>query len=377
MAQQAGIREGMAQASTEQAADGCGSAAAPYASIIVPVYNVAGYLDAALESACGQTLRDIEIICIDDGSTDGSAALLNVWAARDGRVRAIHQPNGGVSAARNAGLRVARGKVVMFLDADDLLDPQACQVVRDAFGREAPDIVTFGAQCFPEGVASVRLEECLSPRDAVYEGDLNGLLYEENSRPYMWRSAFSRSLLQGEGIAFPEGLPVGEDQVFYFRAYPRSRKTVLLSRKLYRYRVDRGGSAMAAAGADDQARLGDHVRAACLIADEWARNGWFQRFGWQTLGWLLEFVALDLCVQPPQVLVPLKRQFGASLRAALDGRAAGDIPLGRRTCKMLAFMMDDERIQAPGKLALCGFYVERRGLAACVKRALQGVRERG
>ena len=95
-------------------------------SVIVPVYNVENYLDGCLESLVAQTYQDIEIVCVNDGSTDGSREKLRQWAERDGRVRVIHQSNAGVSAARNAGIEAATGEFVCFLDPDDRFLPHAC-----------------------------------------------------------------------------------------------------------------------------------------------------------------------------------------------------------------------------------------------------------
>lgn len=385
----------------------CGSDAAepPFFSIIVPVHNVEGYLDEALESACGQTFANIEILCVDDGSTDGSAAILARWAARDGRIRLFSQANRGVSAARNVGLDAARGEVVMFLDGDDRLDRRACERLRGVFDRERPDIVTFGARCFPDGAASRHLEECLSPRDALYEGFDEDILFKENSRPYMWRSAFSRRLLDAGGVRFPEGLPVGEDQVFYFSAYPRSAKTAFLSDKLYEYRAARGGSAMDAAGGDDLARVRDHVAVVEAIAGEWAEQGWFARYGWQALGWLAEFVALDLHSLPEPDRSELKARAGAALRRAVEGALPGaggreddapdedgedgaggaparlsaalaKLPFRPATRAVLADLMGLEGAAPAGTATLLRFYLERRGIAACARRVLESVKGR-
>ena len=88
-------------------------------SVVVPVYNVAPYLRQCLDSLVGQTLKDIEIICVDDGSTDGSGAILDEYAAKDGRVRVVHQANAGAGAARNVGLDLATGEYLFFCDPDD------------------------------------------------------------------------------------------------------------------------------------------------------------------------------------------------------------------------------------------------------------------
>lgn len=355
---------------------GEGATCAPHVSIIVPVYNVERYLEEALESALAQTLDALEVICVDDGSTDGSAGILRRFAERDERVRVISQANAGVSSARNVALDAARGDIVMFLDGDDRMRPEACSRVASVFEETGCDVATFGAHCFPEGAAPAHLVECLRPRDAVYDGCCDELLFGENSRPYMWRSAFSRELLERGPVRFPKGLSVGEDQVFYFLAYPRSRKTVLISDALYDYRVEREGSAMTEAEGDDAARVAQHVQAASIILREWSAQGWFDRFGWQTLGWLMEFVVLDLVAFPDAQRAPLVGGFGAELADALPHAADGSVaeeglPFGSATLRILRWLTGPADAPAPGKVALYRFYLERRGFAACAKRVLR------
>ena len=97
----------------------------PEISIIIPVYNVEKYLDECLNSAANQTFENIEIICVNDGSTDGSLEILESHASKDKRIRIISQENKGVSSARNEGLDAARGKYIYFMDSDDYMDLNA------------------------------------------------------------------------------------------------------------------------------------------------------------------------------------------------------------------------------------------------------------
>ena len=98
-------------------------------SIISPVYNVESYLDRCVKSILTQSYHDIELILIDDGSTDGSSALCDKWAAEDSRVKVIHKENGGVSSARNVGLELATGEYLTLIDPDDFLAPDTYMVI--------------------------------------------------------------------------------------------------------------------------------------------------------------------------------------------------------------------------------------------------------
>ena len=99
----------------------------PGISLVVPVYNVQEYLPECLDSLLGQSFAAIEIILVDDGSTDASAEICDRYAARDGRIRVVHQQNAGVSRARNVGIRLARGKYLGFVDGDDWVDRDYCK----------------------------------------------------------------------------------------------------------------------------------------------------------------------------------------------------------------------------------------------------------
>ena len=137
----------------------------PDVSVIVPIYNVAGYLEQCLDSLVNQSHKNIEIICIDDGSTDKSGEIIDAYAAKDKRVKAIHQPNAGVSAARNKGLETARGEYISFVDGDDWIETNAYQTILAEIGANRPDMALFrwsGINCFG-GILSTSITFAFCP----------------------------------------------------------------------------------------------------------------------------------------------------------------------------------------------------------------------
>ena len=120
------VAEGLA---AEHLAAGNLVAEAPLVSVVIPVYNVRRYLQQCLESAIAQTYRNLEIIIIDDGSTDGSGSICDQYAERDGRIHVIHSTNRGLASARNLGLENAQGQLISFLDSDDWIEPHAVETL--------------------------------------------------------------------------------------------------------------------------------------------------------------------------------------------------------------------------------------------------------
>ena len=110
-------------------------------SVIIPVYNVEDYLDRCVASVVGQTFQNIEVILVDDGSTDGSAGICDHWSARDSRVKTLHQINQGVSAARNAGLQAASGNWILQVDSDDYIAPDTVERLVSAANETSSDMV--------------------------------------------------------------------------------------------------------------------------------------------------------------------------------------------------------------------------------------------
>lgn len=253
--------------------------ATPKISVIVPIYNVENYLEEALASLRVQTLEDIEIIAVNDGSTDSSREILQRCAELDPRIVIIDKENGGLSSARNAAIDAARSPYVCLLDSDDLYEPDACERIVRAFeeGGERTDVVTFGARCFPEEAADPWVVEHLSPRDISYEG-FTPALFQEMALSFAARTACRTSFLRDNRIRFDENVPFGEDQAFHFAIYPRARKTVLISDKIYLYRIQREGSLMATVASNPERMMAEHIVIMNAIFADWQQAGFLDAY---------------------------------------------------------------------------------------------------
>lgn len=217
----------------------------PLVSVVVPVYRVERFLPACMESLLGQTYENLEILLIDDGSPDGCPALCDDYAAQDGRVRAVHQQNGGLSRARNAGLALAGGDYVYFLDSDDMLRPDALERLVAAAEESGAELVFFNARLIREdgaaherALAHVRKGEYPSPKPGA---EMLGELLQNGEFmtpvPYLF---FRRGFL-GNRRFCPD--IVYEDVLFTFTAFLDAGITAYLPEPLYFYRI-RGNSIM-------------------------------------------------------------------------------------------------------------------------------------
>lgn len=203
-------------------------------SVVIPVYNVASYLRASLDSLVEQTLTDWEAICVDDGSTDGGDAILDGYAVRDGRFVVMHQSNQGVSAARNAGLAAARGEWIVFLDPDDILHPQVLATY-DRMIRTYPD--TDGATIRPVHFPDGKSPDWPASDDSLFASvDLTREVPFEVFDTPVWACAYRRERL---GDLCFRLLTVGEDQLFVLGFLERAAKVVQSDFAGYAYRFRR------------------------------------------------------------------------------------------------------------------------------------------
>lgn len=216
--------------------------AEPLVSVIVPVYNVEAYLEECVDSIIHQTYRNIEIILVDDGSTDRSGAVCEELSSKDSRIRVIHKDNGGLSEARNIGLAYSKGKWVSFIDADDWVSPVFIEALYSAAVSLKCDMaaVPFGVQ-FRDGDSCkvVRLMGELSgPKAMSVQEALTRLFYQDMETGAQWR--ICRREVLGEN-PFPVGLYY-EDLASVYAIVSRSNSVALLNdRNLYAYRIRQDG----------------------------------------------------------------------------------------------------------------------------------------
>ena len=212
----------------------------PLISVIVPAYNAEAFLDQCLESIVAQTYRHLEILVVDDGSTDGTGAMCDRWAERDGRIRVIHQPNGGHSAARNAALDVMTGELVAMVDSDDVLHPEFAAVLLDTMQRTGADIVVGdyipfdnATPAFPDAVGTGTVKH-YSRQEAIL-----AVLYQQGLTHSPWGRLFKASLF--DEVRFPLGI-IYEDLAIIYPLLSRCTLVVGVERPLYGYRWHEGNS---------------------------------------------------------------------------------------------------------------------------------------
>lgn len=223
-------------------------AGGPFISVIVPVYNTSPYLSECLQSIVAQSFKNIEIICVNDGSTDDSLSILRAFAARDGRIKIISQPNRGLSAARNAGLREAKGRYVMFVDSDDSLFSGALRTAFKAAAGNCSDIVIFGYE--PRWVPQNLSEKYAMPENRNFSyKDVTERIFGYWS---VWSKIYNRSFIRRCRLSFPEGL-IFEDVWFHSCSMLQAKRVSLVNDRLYAYRTDNAASITHGARSDARA----------------------------------------------------------------------------------------------------------------------------
>ncbi len=235
-------------------------------SVIIPVYGVEKYLDKCVESVINQTYPELEIILVDDGSPDNCPSMCDNWAHRDDRIKVIHKKNGGLSSARNAGLDIADGEYVFFLDSDDYISEDCLErlfraVLSDKSDVAVCDSVKVSESCEQLKPSAVSDSRCISQEELFScVGKRGDWLYIVS-----WGKLFKAELF--ENIRFPEG-KLNEDEFVFYRVFDKCRSVSLCKDAVYFY-VQREGSIMSAY---TPKRL-DAVEAFMLQSEFFCENG--------------------------------------------------------------------------------------------------------
>lgn len=212
----------------------------PELSIIVPVYKVEKYLPRCIDSILAQTFGDFELILIDDGSPDGCGRICDEYAQKDKRIVVIHQKNMGVSAARNAGLDIARGRYIGFVDSDDWIEPQMYEVMVDAIRENGADMAVCGVRYADEDGKFTRADRL---SEGVYSRD--GLLEDVFAMPNKLGGGCCNKVFDASKIAsvrFKVGMTIAEDALYLFDCFMRIDGAVKIGDALYNV-YERCGSA--------------------------------------------------------------------------------------------------------------------------------------
>ena len=200
-------------------------------SLIIPIYNASSYLAFSLESLLSQPFQDFELILVDDGSTDASPSICDEYAAKDERIRVLHEPHSGVANSRQVGLEAAKGMYILYVDADDQVDPcMIADMYQVAVDQEADMVLCDYRELTHEGEVYRKQEPTALDGVAVLEDILDGKLYGA-----LWNKMMRREWLLQTKAAFPQRLTMREDLVFLSQCLPYASKIAYIPKAYYGY----------------------------------------------------------------------------------------------------------------------------------------------
>lgn len=263
----------------------------PLVSVIIPVYNAQKCLPACMDSVLGQDFRDLEVILVNDGSRDNSLRLCERYAALDARVTVIDQKNGGPGAARNAGLRVAKGQYLQFVDSDDALLPGATGALVKAIEGHDLAIAHFQLQLGKEITDRGLIKQPLSLERRPF---LDTLIKWPGSYFYsaLWNKLYSRELVERQGLRFEETVIWGEDCLFNMYYYHHVQRVNFLPMPVYRYRRKVSGLSW---GSVFQLHKGIRIKHMIYSALKslYQTSGLYEKYYWQVQKYILNVTLND------------------------------------------------------------------------------------
>lgn len=216
-------------------------------SVIIPVYNVENYLKKCLDSVLNQTLKDIEIICIDDGSTDSSPDILKDYSNKDPRIKVITKENGGQASARNLGIKEAQGEYISFIDSDDFIEPEMLEKLYTKAKDNNLDMAMCKIATYDNQTGEIKDNVWYYMLGVFREFEKDIFSHKDtmeftcNIAVTPYNKIYKTSLLKDNNVLFPQGL-IFEDEKFFFDTYLRAKRVSIVDEFLYYYRTNRKGS---------------------------------------------------------------------------------------------------------------------------------------
>jgi len=237
----------------------------PNISIIVPIYNTKKYLGKCLDSIMSQTMSNIEVILIDDGSSDGCEIVCDEYSHKDIRFKVVHQKNQGLSAARNNGIEIAKGNYVLFVDSDDYIKRDLCEKAYNfAIDNKADLIRFFYEEDTKKGTRFFKKQSTLP--NSIIEKDSEKLKVAYTSGAMVWKFLIQRDLLLNNNLRFPLNV-IYEDMDFTTKLALSATRMFVLHECLYMYRIRLGSLSWA-----QHPNAVEHCQQCCNSGIEFAKN---------------------------------------------------------------------------------------------------------
>lgn len=211
-------------------------------SIIIPVYNAGAYLERCLDSLCNQDYNNIEVVIVNDGSTDASESIINRYMDRIPGIKYIAQENAGVSAARNVGIEASTGEYMLFVDADDYVDKHFVSAMTEAMIKQAKDFVICGFHEVDSEAGTDREKSLIKPGTVSVKDAVNRALAYRDITSALWNKGFRASIIRDYGIRFNKDIAIGEDLLFFVEYCMHSNSGMIIPECLYFYEKNPNGA---------------------------------------------------------------------------------------------------------------------------------------
>lgn len=204
----------------------------PLISVIVPIYNVEKYLARCVDSIVNQTYKNLEIILVDDGSPDRCPQMCDDYAEKDSRIKVVHKKNGGLSDARNAGIAVATGEYISFIDSDDYVSDDFFECLLDVINKENSDIAECSVVKFYEDNRFDEFSDDLSVKTYDTQDAMSALIAENPFHQHVWNKLYKTELVKD--IPYAVG-KLNEDEFWTYQVFGRANKVARLNKTMYYY----------------------------------------------------------------------------------------------------------------------------------------------